>query len=121
VDQLNIRTSDNTVIAATHGRGLFTTRWDVINGVDQLQLQAFKMYPNPVRDILNLSFETNKSQTITYKIIDPAGKIVMEENNGLSTGHVVERLNISSLATGVYFVAIYGDGKNLKTVKIIKQ
>ena len=42
VDQLNFRTSDNTVIAASHGRGLFTATWDVVEGINNLQLQDFR-------------------------------------------------------------------------------
>ncbi len=120
VDQLNVRTSDNTVIAASHGRGLFTTRWDVVNGVDQLQLQAFSMYPNPAKDILNLSFELPGTQDVHFRVFDPSGKSLMEEDKGMNPGHVVERMNISSLAPGVYFVSIYTDGRKLRTEKFIK-
>jgi hypothetical protein len=28
VDMLRVRPSDNTVIAATHGRGIFTAKWE---------------------------------------------------------------------------------------------
>ena len=120
VDQLNIRTSDNTVVAASHGRGLFTTRWVILDAIANLQLQAFKMYPNPVRDMLNLSFEMNRTQNILFKVVDPSGKIVMEENKGNSNGRAMERMNVSGLATGVYFISIYGDGKKLRTEKFIK-
>ena len=120
VDQLNIRTSDNTVVAASHGRGLFTTRWVILDAIANLQLQAFKMYPNPVRDMLNLSFEMNRTQNILFKVVDPSGKIVMEENKGNSSGRAMERMNVSGLATGVYFISIYGDGKKLRTEKFIK-
>jgi len=120
VDQLNIRTSDNTVVAASHGRGLFTTRWVILDAIANLQLQAFKMYPNPVRDMLNLSFEMNRTQNILFKVVDPSGKIVMEENKGNSNGRAMERMNVSGLAPGVYFISIYGDGKKLRTEKFIK-
>ncbi len=120
VDQLNIRTSDNIVIAASHGRGIFTTQWDIVDAIDNLQLQAFKIYPNPVRDLLNFSFESNRTQNILFRIFDPSGKIVMDENKGQINGHVAEVVNVSGLANGVYFISIYGDGKKLKTEKFVK-
>jgi hypothetical protein len=120
VDQLNIRTSDNTVLAASHGRGLFTTRWDVVNGVDQLNFQAFTMFPNPVKDILNLSFESTATQNFVFRVFDPSGRSLMDISKGMTSGSVVEQMNVSSLAPGVYFVAVYGDGKKLRTEKFIK-
>jgi hypothetical protein len=120
VDQLNLRTSDNTVVAASHGRGLFTTRWDVVNGVDQLQLQSFSMYPNPVRDILNLSFETNGTRNVNIRIYDLSGKILVDENKGKINGRVTEMINVSALAPGVYFAGISGDGRKLRTEKFVK-
>jgi len=120
VDQLNIRVSDNTVIAASHGRGLFTTKWDFVNGMDQLQLQSFSMYPNPVKDVLNISFESNESQNILFSVSDLSGKSLMDENKGKTNGRVSERINVSGFVPGVYFVSVYGDGKKLRTEKFIK-
>ncbi len=120
VDQLNIRTSDNTVVAATHGRGLFTAQWDILDAVDNLQLQAFHIYPNPVKDMLNLSFETNGTQNVLFRVYDPSGKSLVEENKRISSGRVFEQINVSGLATGVYFVSIYSNGKKLRTEKFVK-
>ena len=120
VDQLNIRTSDNTVVAASHGRGLFTTTWDVVDVINNLQLQAFIIYPNPVKDVLNLSFETNRTQNILFRVFDPSGKSVINENKGKISGRIKERINVSGLAPGVYLVSIYLNGKEVKTKKFIK-
>jgi photosystem II stability/assembly factor-like uncharacterized protein len=120
VDQLKLRTSDNTVVAATHGRGLFTTQWDILDAVDNLQPRAFSMYPNPVKDILNLSFETTGTQNVLFRVFDPSGKSIMNDNKGKIKGNVEERLNVSGLAPGVYYIGIYGDGKKLRAEKFVK-
>ena len=49
VDMLTLRKSDNTVIAATHGRGLFTTTFDIqmplkISGA---KILLFTLIPRP--------------------------------------------------------------------------
>jgi hypothetical protein len=119
-DQLNIRTSDNTVVAATHGRGLFTTKWDVLNAIPVLDLKTFSMYPNPVNDELTISFESTGTKNILFKVFDPSGKQLMEQTTANSTTGNVERLNVSSLSPGVYFVTIYGNSKKLRTEKFIK-
>ncbi|MCX6246283.1 MAG: T9SS type A sorting domain-containing protein [Bacteroidetes bacterium] len=121
VDQLNLRTVDNTVIAATHGRGLFTAQWDVETSVENYQLQAFRMYPNPVGETLNLSFLTNETGNILFRIYDPSGKVILEESNGKTSGTMTEKMNVSGLAPGVYFVSIYLDGRKQRTEKFIKK
>jgi hypothetical protein len=120
VDQLNYRTSDNIVVAASHGRGLFTAKWDVEEGIDNLQVQAFKMYPNPATDHLMISFETKGIQNILFQISDPSGKSLTNENQASINGNAVKLLNVSNLAPGVYFVSIYEDGRKIKTEKFIK-
>jgi hypothetical protein len=120
VDQLNIRTSDNTVVAASHGRGLFTTTWDIEDAIDNPQLQAFIIYPNPVRDVLNLSFETNRTQNILFRVFDPSGKSMIDENKEKISGRIEEQINVSGLVPGVYLVSIYGDGRKLRTEKFVK-
>jgi hypothetical protein len=120
VDQLNIRTSDNTVVAASHGRGLFTTTWDIEDAIDNPQLQAFIIYPNPVRDVLNLSFETNRTQNILFRVFDPSGKPMIDENKGKISGRIEEQINVSGLAPGVYLVSVYLNGKKVRTEKFIK-
>jgi photosystem II stability/assembly factor-like uncharacterized protein len=119
-DMLNIRTSDNWVIAATHGRGLFTTQWDILDAVKDLKNPVYSFYPNPVIDILTVSFETNGIQDIHFQVSDPSGKIVLNENKGKLNGRVTRQMNFSSFPKGVYFVSVYGDGKILKSEKIIK-
>jgi hypothetical protein len=120
VDQLNFRTSDNTVIAASHGRGLFTATWDVVESINNLQFTAFRMYPNPVNDRLNISLETTGIQNILFRIYDSSGKCLADENQGTINGNAIKQLNVSNLASGVYFVSIYEDGRKVNTEKFIK-
>ncbi|MCX6244610.1 MAG: T9SS type A sorting domain-containing protein [Bacteroidetes bacterium] len=117
VDQLRLRTSDNTVVAATHGRGIFTTRWDVVSGTGNLQSGGFSIYPNPAGDILNITFKKNEKSSLEIRIFDPSGKKMKELE---TSGKITEQINISDLPDGVYFVSIYMNGKNTGTVKIVK-
>ncbi|MGA3013789.1 MAG: T9SS type A sorting domain-containing protein [Bacteroidales bacterium] len=120
VDQLNIRTSDNTVVAASHGRGLFTAIWDLEVGIDNLQMKEFSIFPNPVSDLLNISLTAIGSKNITFRIFDPSGKLLMDENQDTPNGSLSKHLNVSSLASGIYFITIYEDGKKVRTEKFIK-
>jgi hypothetical protein len=44
----------------------------------------------------------------------------MNDNKGKIKGNVEERLNVSGLAPGVYYIGIYGDGKKLRAEKFVK-
>jgi hypothetical protein len=120
VDQLNIRTSDNTVVAASHGRGLFTAIWDVEVGIDNLQMKEFSIFPNPVSDQLNISLTSTGSKNIIFRIFDPSGKLLMDEDQGTLNGSLIKHLSVSNLASGVYFISIYEAGKKVRTEKFIK-
>lgn len=79
---------DYTLNIVSSGRG------DVLNTKDLIT--DIKLYPNPVRDILNVSNSTSED----YKIFDMGGKLI---NSGkLERGSV----NVSSLIKGAYIIQI---------------
>ena len=79
---------DYTLNIGSSGRG------DMLNTQDLLT--EVKLYPNPVRDILNISNTTSEE----YKIFDMGGKLI---NSGkLEKGTV----NVSHLIKGAYMIQI---------------
>ncbi len=80
-----------------------------INNVENSEEVAF--YPNPTTDVVNV--KANEAVNVTINSID--GKTLVQQKNA-------KRINISNLASGVYFIHAY-DSKNvlLKTEKLIKQ
>lgn len=70
-------------------------------------------YPNPVKDILNIS---SKESLLSYEIYSADGRSVQNGNLSLHKSSV----NISSLNAGVYYVKIKTD-KTVVTEKIIKK
>jgi len=71
----------------------------------------FKIYPNPVEDILNIKLNNTKID-FQIEIIDLTGKVVMQDENK-------EKLLISHLKEGIYFMKIdaAGNGVVRKFVK----
>jgi hypothetical protein len=70
--------------------------------IEQAQENHFKLltYPNPVNNILNVSYDKGKSETITFSVIDVLGKIVIQKNK-LTTS-----IDVSSLINGNYFLKV---------------
>jgi len=64
----------------------------------------FEIYPNPTNSYLNINFEEqNKVETI--QILDVAGKLIKNYNE------YVDRINVSELANGIYFIQLNANGK----------
>jgi len=73
-----------------------------------------KLYPNPSNNLINIYFE-NEENTFVEIININSQKIISKqlENN------MVNKINISDLQTGVYFVRVYSQNK-IWNSKIIK-
>ena len=120
VDMLTMRESDNTVLAATHGRGFFTTTWDVVSGFNTKQTWPITIYPNPASGLVNIEFHSSQSMEINVKIYDQWGKLVYLDKKQSFAGQYSNRIDLGNLTAGIYFVRIAGNGKEIKTEKIIR-
>ncbi|MGE5424988.1 MAG: T9SS type A sorting domain-containing protein [Syntrophothermus sp.] len=119
VDMLNYR-GDYTVVAATHGRGLFTANWDNMLATDNQPKTSFAIYPNPVKDIINISYNPPSEQQVIFSLTDQSGRRVITTVKTTGAGNHLERLNISEYAPGMYYLSMYCNGKSAGTTKIIK-
>lgn len=72
---------------------------------------GFKVYPNPVKDVLNIDFS---GDNVSCAIFDMQGKQVLE----LTPGN--KQFNVSSLPNGVYVLKVT-DSEKTSTYKVIKE
>jgi uncharacterized delta-60 repeat protein len=89
-----------------------------INGGESLATTSFDknemiIYPNPVKNLLNLSMNENVTIDRTT-ILDITGKVVLEQTKNIST------INVEKLAKGVYILTIYARDKKYQE-KFIKE
>lgn len=102
VDMLSMREIDNTVLAATHGRGFFTTEYplDPNVSVPENDPATFQVYPNPSDGIVNIRMGDNfKSSTI--RVMDISGKLVHEESSTAAN----TTINLENLPKGNYVIS----------------
>ena len=118
VDMLKLRTADNVVLAASHGRGLFyaTYNLDTYDGVPENSSADNKIniFPNPASSYIDLDLnrETEPSlKTGKIKIFDMAGKTVLEDNYEKNSGSVID---ISTLKEGSYILNVITGNKIYK-------
>jgi len=85
---------------------------DYFLGVDDFSADVFSVYPNPVRDVLNIS---SKAAVDSITVYDILGKVVLQaQPNAISPS-----INMGALASGAYLVNVT-IGNASKTIKVIK-
>lgn len=77
------------------------------------------VYPNPVKDILNVNIEANKPESIKVFIRNISGIKLLEVANTLVVGKNSIQIDMSALQSGVYIICIEGK-ENKFYKKIIK-
>jgi hypothetical protein len=110
VDMLQFRASDNTVLAATHGRGLFTANYPIDPYVsvpeNMVSQSSFEVYPNPSTGIINLKLNGKSSENSMISIFDVSGRKVFEEEVTSSNSS----LDLSALTKGNYMLKLQSKG-----------
>ncbi|MCU7616803.1 M12 family metallo-peptidase [Chryseobacterium sp. PBS4-4] len=80
---------------------------------------AFVVYPNPSKGILNIKF-TKQNDTHDVTVYDLSGKLIFRKQNNTTNGDKVATYNLSNLVKGEYLVNIKSKTID-KTVKWIKE
>ncbi len=84
---------------------------NITTGVNDIENAEISVFPNPARDVINVN--TNAEGVVS--VADLTGKTVMTE--AVNKGE--NRLNISNLHPGVYFVILKTSENNFKAEKLI--
>ena len=75
--------------------------------------ENLSVYPNPVEDRLNISFDLAKSDQVTIEILNALGQVIQTEKNNYENGQKTVIMNTSSLAKGLFFVKLSSNGQNI--------
>lgn len=82
-------------------------------GVNDFDTINFKYYPNPVTDILSISYSNTITEVVVYNLLGQQVQINRPNSNGT-------QLDLSGFTSGTYLVKIKSDNQ-VKTIKIVKQ
>ena len=67
------------------------------------------VYPNPSRDVFNVSFTSEDVQNLEVRIINVIGEVVYTENLIEFVGKYTKQVDLAAYAKGVYFLEITTD------------
>ena len=82
---------------------------------DQLLKENFAIYPNPVTDVMNVSFPQEVGNAVVT-VYDVLGKQVLQQQVTVAGN----RVDFTKLSAGMYIANINGDGIN-NNFKILKK
>jgi hypothetical protein len=118
VTDLDLR-NDNVVFAATYGRGVFSGTFTntVLNNDTFTNNKNVSIYPNPVKDNLNINIK-DFSGEISVKIIDINGREVL--NQTISNFNGSNAIELSRFTSGIYILKLTGEDLNYSEKIIIE-
>jgi hypothetical protein len=120
VDMLALRKSDNTVLAATHGRGFFTTTWDLSTGTRDASLETVAFaFPNPTGGPLQITAHFDRAETVTLSVMNLKGQAVYSEQLAVQPGDLRKSVDLSGRAKGVYLVKMNGSKGTMFCEKVV--
>jgi hypothetical protein len=107
----NARVKDNTGVWGPVFKNAVYIETFLAN--EHFDLSTLTVYPNPVKDILHLSFEKEIATVSIYNIL---GQGVIERAINTTDGQI----DMSQLPTGTYIVKVVANDK-VKTLKVLKE
>ncbi len=115
VFMIDSRPSDGTVIAATHGHGMWTSHFEPIVGSHEPDFQALvRVSPNPTSEVATF-FMPQNSQAVRLRVFDFSGKILREM---AGSGERLE-VDLRDLPAGAFAYSLTGKGWT-KAGKLVK-
>ncbi|RDI06780.1 T9SS type A sorting domain-containing protein, partial [Flavobacterium sp. AG291] len=93
--------------------GVFAVTVDIVLDRGGFDVKAFSYYPNPVKDVLNLTYSSEITSITVFNLLGQ--KVISQVANATDV-----RVDMASLADGAYIVNVTS-GNTVKTVKVIKK
>jgi PQQ-dependent dehydrogenase (s-GDH family) len=102
------------------GRSVYSK---IVNVVYNNASLLLTLYPNPVKDVLNLRISSLKTDNINIQITDVQGRIVYKQTKAISGGSISEiQVDTKTWAAQLYSIRITGsDNQVLIAEKFVKQ
>jgi hypothetical protein len=119
VDMLQVRKSDNLVLAASHGRGIFTMTWDITTGQPEQKEETSFVFPNPSTGQIRVAASLSQPGIVTISVADMHGKQVYQETQAAPAGRYNKQINLETLPKGTYMVTLKNKNKTIFTRKTV--
>jgi hypothetical protein len=92
--------------SATWTAPIFWTQPTTIKLVGESLIKNLFIYPNPSRDIFNVSFTSDTKQDLRVRILNVIGEELINDNLEQFIGEYTKQINLSDNPKGIYFLEI---------------
>jgi hypothetical protein len=83
--------------------------------------ETFSAFPNPASGKINLSFNVSEQTHYSFNVVDLAGRTLIREKGFAEPGDVIQEIDLSNFAKGIYFLNLEKEGTEQQTIKIAVQ
>jgi photosystem II stability/assembly factor-like uncharacterized protein len=113
---------DNEIIVATHGRGIWSTNLSSVSIIDpgSNPESGFETYPNPSDGNITINFSNEEYGALGIHVYDLSGKEVYTLNAQKDEYDYSRELNLESLPSGSYVIALEFEKKMYNSKIIIR-
>jgi hypothetical protein len=117
INDLKYTAAPKTIIAATYGRGVWSSPAYNVTGINEQSADNFvKVFPNPSSGIFNLQMDLPVGGQYTVGVWNMLGQTMYNSKIKVN-GHYNGTVDLSSFAKGTYILSVYG--QNYRTEKKI--
>lgn len=121
--QMAVNRTDKSSSTYALSTVLYLSFNDYTTDVQQIvssQNSALAVYPNPVADQLQISYETAKAGNVQVEIIDLQGKVLLQQALNSNAGANHAQITVTKLPKGIYLCRV-NNGTSIETTKFLKQ
>ena len=90
-----------------------------ILAISDLNLNNLSIYPNPVKDVVNINFIGNKSHLGEIVIYNQLGQQIRKSNISINSGNNTIAFKCNGIVPGLYFLTIKSDQIEFQSVKLM--
>ncbi|WP_298222063.1 T9SS type A sorting domain-containing protein [Flavobacterium sp.] len=97
----------------------FLTEFVATLAVDQFENTDFLFYPNPAQDVLNVTLKNNGNSIDFIEVYDAQGKSMLHKK--VTTPSNTDFIDLSSLASGLYFIEVTTSNQSKVIKKVMRK
>jgi len=68
--------------------------------------QHLQVFPNPASSVVNLQYTSSTEGSLSYRLMDMTGKVLLSHSGTVAQGMAHEQLNIAGLAAATYLLEV---------------
>ncbi len=102
----------------SYGRSVYI--YPTLTSIENATIANLNIYPQPVKDNLNISLYSNISGKVNVNIYSLDGRLVSSTPKTLVSGNNLLHINVNSLTNGAYMISIEKGKDKLWTSKLLK-